>query len=128
MATALEDAVQRMADVMRYIDTGNVWEHFTCTEIGSITDVLHAAGRSDVAEFILAEHAEHDEPGDDHYEEVPEWEIVCSLGTGEPRRCGGLTFPSEELANEKLGAWRRLHPHLAKSWSVREVEREGAFQ
>ena len=125
--TGLKEAVQYMADVLNRVDTGNVWEHFTCTEIESIADVLRAVGRSDVAEFILAEHGEHDEPGDEHYTEVPEWEIVCSLGTGEPRRCGGLTFPSEKLANDKLGAWRRLHPHLSKAWSIRQVESKGAF-
>jgi hypothetical protein len=64
----LWNEVHLAADAMLRIDNGGTWNTFSCTEIEALTDVFRAAGRDDVADFILAEHAEGDEPEDEHYQ------------------------------------------------------------
>lgn len=65
--TGVADAVATMAERLHGIDTGEVWGKFTCSEVESIADVLEAFGHADAAAFIIAEHAEGDEFGDDHW-------------------------------------------------------------
>ncbi|QWY81380.1 hypothetical protein SEA_RIZWANA_83 [Arthrobacter phage Rizwana] len=62
----LWDVVQSAAPIMKGIDNGGTWGSFACREIEALADVFHAADRPDVADFILSEHAESDEEGDDH--------------------------------------------------------------
>lgn len=120
----LWQAIQRMADTLHMVDTGNVWEHFTCTEIESIADVLRVAGRDEVAEFILAEHAEYDEPGDEHHIDRPQFEIVASFSDG-IKRCGEIpSFPNRVMAEEKIAYWETLRPESKGTWWVREIKEE----
>lgn len=57
------------ADIMLGIDNGGTWGSFTCTEIEALADIFRAAGRTDVADFIISEHAESDEDDDMHPKE-----------------------------------------------------------
>lgn len=63
----LQNEVGLAADVVKQVDTGEVWCKFTCSEIEAIADVFRAADRHDAAVFIVDEHADSDEPGDHHY-------------------------------------------------------------
>ncbi|WP_433332479.1 hypothetical protein [Spirillospora sp. CA-294931] len=40
----------------------------TCSEAETLAILLRAFGKTEVADSMLAEHAEYDEPGDMHYE------------------------------------------------------------
>jgi hypothetical protein len=60
------------ADVMLGLDNGGTWGSFTCTEIEALADIFRAAGRGDVADFIIAEHGESDEDDDMHTKEEPD--------------------------------------------------------
>lgn len=66
-SVSLADAVAVMADRLATVDTGETWGGFTCAEIESIADVLRIGGHDDVADFIISEHAIHDEDGDAHF-------------------------------------------------------------
>ena len=63
----LLNAIDTMADRLSEVDTGEVFGNFTCDELDSIAEVLRAAGRDDVADFIIEEHASADDEGDAHY-------------------------------------------------------------
>jgi hypothetical protein len=65
----LKNVVLSAGDVMLGIDNGGTWGSFTCTEIETLAEVFRAAGREDVADFIISEHAETDEDGDMHTNE-----------------------------------------------------------
>lgn len=68
----LQNEVLTAADVMLGIDNGGTWGSFTCTEIEALADIFRAVGRDDVADFIIAEHAESDEDDDLHTKEEPD--------------------------------------------------------
>lgn len=70
-AAAVEFTVLSAADVMLGINNGGTWGSFTCTEIEALADIFTAAGRKDVADFIISEHAASDEDGDLHTKEEP---------------------------------------------------------
>ncbi|ALY10869.1 hypothetical protein WILDE_87 [Arthrobacter phage Wilde] len=61
----LWDQVRVSADVLKGIDNGGTWGSFTCSEIEALAAIFRAADRGDVADFILAEHAEGDDDEDD---------------------------------------------------------------
>jgi hypothetical protein len=63
---AIWNEVQLAADKMLGIDNGGTWGSFTCSEIEALAGVFAAAGRQDVAAFIISEHAESDEDDDLH--------------------------------------------------------------
>lgn len=65
----LWNEVHNGADVLLGIDNGGTWGSFTCTEIEALADIFRAAGRDDVAGFIISEHAESDEDDDMHTKE-----------------------------------------------------------
>lgn len=67
----LWNEVQLAGPVMQGIDNGGTWGSFTCTEIEALADIFTAAGRADVAGFIISEHAESDEDDDLHTKEEP---------------------------------------------------------
>ena len=66
---AIWNEVQLAADIMLGIDNGGTWGSFTCSEIEALAGVFAAAGRQDVAAFIISEHAESDEDDDLHTKE-----------------------------------------------------------
>lgn len=52
------------------MDTGNIWDHFTCAEAEATADIARAAGREDIAAMILRLHAEgDDDPEDLHHQD-----------------------------------------------------------
>lgn len=61
----LWNEVHLAADVLKGIDNGGTWTTFNCSEIDALADIFRAADRGDVADFILAEHAEGDDDEDD---------------------------------------------------------------
>lgn len=69
----LLELIDTMAGRMECVDTGDVWNMFSCTEIESLCAVLEAAGHNDTASFIRGEHSLGDDVDDDeHYGmEVP---------------------------------------------------------
>lgn len=120
----LERAVENMAYVLLGIDTGDVWQRFSCSEIEAIADVLTEAGHKDAAAFILGEHAEHDEPGDEHHIDRPQFEIVAQFHEG-IKRCGEIrSFPSRQLAEAQIAHWNEIRPELNSPWWVREIKEE----
>ena len=64
----LQQVVTNAGDAMLGIDNGGTWGSFTCSEIDALAALFTVAGRQDVAEFIVAEHAIGDEFDDDHYQ------------------------------------------------------------
>jgi hypothetical protein len=56
----LDQALQEMAERFQFVDTGDVWNRFTCLEIEAIAEVLRLAGYVEVADFVIGEHARGD--------------------------------------------------------------------
>lgn len=61
-------AVENWLPYAARMDTDNIWEHFTCTEVDATADIAHAAGREDIATMILELHAQGDETEDLHHQ------------------------------------------------------------
>lgn len=61
--------VDHLADVLHQLDTGGTFETMTCGEIEALADVLRCTGRTEVVDFIIGQHAEGDDEGDQHYED-----------------------------------------------------------
>ena len=68
----LHHEVRDTGDVMLGIDNGGTWGSFTCTEIEALAGMFRAARRTDVADFIISEHAGSDEDDDMHTTEEDE--------------------------------------------------------
>ncbi|MDI3386921.1 hypothetical protein QIS99_12015 [Streptomyces sp. B-S-A8] len=64
-ATAFVDAWQHLAPTLTY----DYECHLQCSEANTLAELFRAFGRQDVADEVIAAHAEHDEPGDSHYVE-----------------------------------------------------------
>lgn len=67
----LHSEVHHAAPILLGVDNGGTWGSFTCTEIEALAAIFRAAGREDVADFIISEHAESDEDDDMHTQEEP---------------------------------------------------------
>lgn len=64
----LRAAITDLAELLQYIDGGDVFAGFRCVEIDSLATVFAVAGQREAAAFVIARHAEHDEhdSGDRH--------------------------------------------------------------
>jgi hypothetical protein len=60
----LLNEVLNTADTMLEVNNGGTWDTFSCSEIEALGDVFRAAGRSDVRDFIIAEHKKGDNAED----------------------------------------------------------------
>lgn len=67
---ALWDAVQAAAPVVHGMAPADpVWGGMTCTEAEAVAGIFGAAGRHDVADFIIEQHGlGDDDPDDTHHE------------------------------------------------------------
>jgi hypothetical protein len=61
--------VDWLADTCAEMCDGSVFRTMACREVEALADVLRATGRNDVADAVIADHADYDQPGDDHYAE-----------------------------------------------------------
>ena len=64
----LRTAITDLAELLQYIEGGDVFAGFRCAEIDSLATVFALAGEREAAAFVIARHAEHDEhdSGDRH--------------------------------------------------------------
>jgi hypothetical protein len=63
-----EVAVQRFAEVWSdFYLLSDIGEKLTCCEAEALAGVLRVLDHEDVADALLAAHAEGDDEGDDHY-------------------------------------------------------------
>lgn len=60
----LWNEVQLAADKMLHIDNGGTFTTLTCEEAEALACVFAAAGRPDVYDFIIEEHAKDDDSGE----------------------------------------------------------------
>lgn len=74
-AAALRDAFQALNE-----SAYGAWEHFTCAEAERVANFCRAAGRHDVADAIISDHADGDEEGDRHHDGCDE----CGAAPLEP--------------------------------------------
>lgn len=81
-AAFLWNEVQLAGDRMLDINTGGTWNTFTCQEAEALACIFSAAGRQDVYDFIIHEHALEDEA-----EEV-EFHLQMRDGTEPPEPLG----------------------------------------
>jgi hypothetical protein len=64
---AQTDAVARFAATLARVDTGGLFNHFTCDEIDAFADMLQAFGHDETADYILSQHSAGDTMGERHF-------------------------------------------------------------
>lgn len=57
----LQNEVALAADEVLVLDPGNPWQYFTCSEVEKLACMFAAAGRRDVYDHIIHQHALEDE-------------------------------------------------------------------
>jgi hypothetical protein len=57
----LQNEVLLAADEVMLLDPGNPWQYFTCKEAEMLACIFAAAGRKDVYDHIISQHALEDE-------------------------------------------------------------------
>jgi hypothetical protein len=74
--------------------TSSIATALNCAEVDVLADLLRALGADQAADEWIEEHADGDEPGDDHYQDpVPD---AMSLATDGARWNPSLTDPKEQ--------------------------------
>lgn len=65
----LRAAVDEMAHNLVEMCDGSVFRTMACREVESIAAVLRSNGNEMIADLIIEDHADYDQPGDEHYPE-----------------------------------------------------------
>lgn len=70
MTPALQDAIDAFIQMVAGTGPGP-WNHFTCSEVEAVTDLLDALGEQRLSNVVVSDHAEADEDPDDMHYRVP---------------------------------------------------------